>query len=331
MKALYGIAGGVALAVALMVAPQAEAAMVQAGPTLCPVGVDAPARLSLAELRKRYGAADDRYMTIDGVELRYRDEGKGPVLLLLHGSRSTLNAWDGVTDRLKSRYRILRFDQPPAGLSGPLTKEAIAAVGSPEALVAKFLDRLHVTKVTPVGVSSGGTMAYYFAAAYPERVEAVVLSNTPSDSVAEAKFTVPPALDAATARAKQLGVEGHAFWSNYLTYLYGETGRMAPGLIDYYCTMNLREREANPFGLHALTADKNRTAAALKGVRAPVLILWGMRDKILVPAAADTLAGYLVNAQSRSFVALDTVGHYPPMESPAAVADVIDTYLRRNR
>lgn len=297
----------------------------------CPAGVDAPARLPLAQLRRLYGAPGDRYMTINGVELRYRDEGKGPVLLLLHGSRSTLNAWDGVTVRLKARYRVLRFDQPPAGLSGPLSAAAIAAIGSPEALVAKFLDKLGVAKASVVGVSSGGTMAYYFAGAYPDRVEAVVLSNTPADSVADAHFTVPPALEAATNRAKQLGVEGRAFWSNYLTYLYGEPRRMTPGLIDTYCTINLRDKEPNPFGLHALTADKARTAAQLAAVKAPVLVLWGMRDPVLTPPAAKALTGYLVNAKSVSFVALDSVGHYPPMESPVAVADLIDSYLGRNR
>jgi pimeloyl-ACP methyl ester carboxylesterase len=297
----------------------------------CPAGVDAPARIPLDKLRRMYGAPDDRYVTIDGVELRYRDEGKGPVLLLLHGSRSTLNQWDGVTARLKARYRVLRFDQPPGGLSGPLRKEAIAAVGSPEALVAKFLDRLGVARVRIAGVSSGGTMAYYFAASHPERVDAVILSNTPADSVAEAHFEVPAALQAATDRARAVGVEGRAFWSNYLTFLYGEPARMAPGLIDKYCTLNLREKEPNPFGLHALTANKARTAEQLAAVRAPVLILWGMRDPVLTPPAATVLAGKLVHAKSVSFVAMDSVGHYPPMESPAAFADLMDTYLRRDR
>jgi pimeloyl-ACP methyl ester carboxylesterase len=298
---------------------------------LCPDGVDAPARIPLARLRALYGAKGDRYVTIDGVELRYRDEGTGPVLLLLHGSRSTLNQWDGVTARLKNRYRIVRFDQPPAGLSGPLTAQAMARVGSPEALVAKFLDALKIRQVTPVGVSSGGTMAYYFAATYPDRVNGVVLTNTPADSAAELQFTVTPALDAATKRTHELGVEGRAFWSNYLGFLYGDTSRIEPGLVDRYCTLNLREKEPNPFGLHALTANKDVTSAHLAAMRAPVLVAWGMRDKVLPPATADRLLARLPAAQSRSFVALETVGHYPPMESPDAVADLIDSWIRRNR
>ncbi|PEQ11401.1 hypothetical protein B2G71_17775 [Novosphingobium sp. PC22D] len=72
--------------------------------------------------------------------------------------------------------------------------------------------------------------------------------------------------------------------------------------------------------------------AHLKAVTAPVLLIWGMRDYVLRPdEEGRALESYLSNAKSRSFVALETVGHYPPMESPEAVADLIDAYIRRDR
>jgi pimeloyl-ACP methyl ester carboxylesterase len=292
-------------------------------------------RTSLADLRKRFGRPGDKYMSIKGVEVRYRDEGPRaagtPVLLLFHGSRSTLNQWDGVTNHLKSRYRIVRFDMPATGLSGPISDAGRAAVGSPEELVAGFLDGLKIDKVHVAGVSSGGTMSYYFAAAHPERVETVMLSNTPSNPVPNLKVDVPPDLANATARFKQTGIEGKDFWSSYLGSLYGEKSRMKPGLVDYYYETNLRVKEPNALSLHALTANEQKTMALLAKVKAPVLIVWGMRDYVLPPEQAYDLEKYLVNAQSRSFVALDTVGHYPPMESPEAVADVMDAFIRRDR
>lgn len=314
-------------------------ALLAASPTLpaaaaeTPAASEVPARVSLAQLRKQFGKPGDKYVTLKGVELRYRDEGnrKGPVLLLLHGSRSTLNQWDGVTARLKDRYRIVRFDMPPTGLSGPLTDEAKKAVGGPSQLVALFLDAVKVDKAVVAGVSSGGTMGYYFAAEYPDRVSALYLTNTPSNPVPELKVEVPPALEAATKRAKATGVEGMDFWSNYMGSLYGDPARMPAGLPRYYYETNLRVTEANPRGLHALTANKADTMARLAKVKAPVLIGWGMRDYVLRPQEGRDLASYLTNAKSVSFVALDTVGHYPPMESPEAVADLLDAWLKRDR
>lgn len=292
-------------------------------------------RLTLAELRKRFGRPGDKYISIKGVEVRYRDEGPRsaatPVLLLFHGSRSTLNQWDGVANRLKGRYRVLRFDMPAMGLSGPITDAGKAAVGSPEELVAGFLDGLKIGKVAVAGVSSGGTMSYYFAAAHPERVSSVILSNTPSNAVPSLKVDVPADLTAAIARFKQTGIEGRDYWSSYLGSLYGDRARMKPELVEFYYQTNLRVTEPNALSLHALTANAAKTMAQLAKVKAPVLILWGMRDYVLPPVQGYDLERYLANAQSRSFVALDTVGHYPPMESPEAVADLIDAFLRRDR
>jgi pimeloyl-ACP methyl ester carboxylesterase len=290
-------------------------------------------RTSLADLRKRFQKPGDRYVTIKGVELRYRDEGPktAPVLLLNHGSRSTLNQWDGVAAHLKGRYRIVRFDMPANGLSGSLSDAGRAAIGSPQALVAGFLDALKIDKVNIAGVSSGGTLSYYFAGAYPERVASLILSNTPSNAVPNLKVETPADLAAALARAKQTGIEGKDFWSAYLGSLYGERSRLQPGLSDKYYELNLRVKEPNAIGLHALTANTQTTMAQLAKVKAPVLLVWGMRDYVLPPVQGYDLEKYLVNAKSRSFVALDTVGHYPPMESPEAVADVMDAFIRRDR
>lgn len=285
----------------------------------------------LATLRKRLTAPGDHYADLGGVEIRYRDEGKGQVLVLLHGSSSTLNAWDGVVARLKNRYRIIRYDAPPSGLSGPVSDAAIKAIGAPETLVARLLDKLGVDKAAVFGTSSGGTLAYYFAATYPDRVTDLILSNTPADSVAEAKITPTPVLEAAVARAKQMGYKDQAYWRTYLSYLYGDPARLKQSTIDYYYQTNLRVPEKNPFGLYALTANKPATAAHLAAVKAPVLILWGMRDPVLAPPADVHLYDYLANARSRSIVRLETVGHYPPLESPDHVADIVDGFLNRNR
>ncbi|MDE1150817.1 MAG: alpha/beta hydrolase [Azospirillaceae bacterium] len=297
-------------------------------PEAAPPAVQRP---SLAEIRQRFGAPGDKYADLGGVEVRYRDEGKGPVLLLLHGSTSSLNSWDGVVNRLKGRYRIIRYDQPPASLSGPVSDEAAKTIGAPEALVARLLDKLGVDKAAVFGTSSGGTLAYYFAATYPDRVTQLILANTPANSVADAKIKTTPELDVEIARARKIGYQDREYWRVYLSYLYGEPKRLTPATIDYYYGVNMRAPEKNYLALMALTANKQATAEHLAAVKAPVLIIWGMRDPVLTPPSEVALYDYLTGAASRSLVRMDTVGHFPALESPERVADLVDAYLNRDK
>ncbi|MCY3816819.1 MAG: alpha/beta hydrolase, partial [Gammaproteobacteria bacterium] len=120
-------------------------------------------RLTLDELRQKYGDPDGRMAEIGGVEVYYKDQGEGPSILMIHGSRSSLRTWDRVAPELLDRYRVIRYDLPPNGLSGPVSDEAVDRT-DPADLAAGLLDHVGVDQVTCVGVSSGGTTCMYLAA-----------------------------------------------------------------------------------------------------------------------------------------------------------------------
>jgi len=46
--------------------------------------------LTLSELRAKYADPAGKIAVIGGVEVYYKDEGKGPAILMVHGSQSTL-------------------------------------------------------------------------------------------------------------------------------------------------------------------------------------------------------------------------------------------------
>ena len=75
-------------------------------------------RLSLESLRQEYAGADGRIAEIGGVEVYYKDQGEGPAILMIHGSRSTLRTWDRIAPELVDRYRVIRYDLPPHGPVG---------------------------------------------------------------------------------------------------------------------------------------------------------------------------------------------------------------------
>ena len=110
------------LALAIPALPVPAQAPAQAAPGGVPVPDVAPPAdapwLSLSQLRAKYGDAKGRIARIGGVEVYYKDEGKRPATLLIHGSVSSLKTYDGLAAQLRRHYRVIRFDVPPQGFGG---------------------------------------------------------------------------------------------------------------------------------------------------------------------------------------------------------------------
>lgn len=310
------------LAATFLAASPAHAADATAAPAAKPY-------LTLEQLRDKYAdRKNGRYATIGGVEVYYKDEGKpgAPVMLLIHGSQSTLRTWDYIAPVLVKRgYRVIRIDTPPLGLSGHVSDEAAAKL-TPAAFVSGLLEQRGVDKFNCVGVSSGGTTCMYLAATYPQRVTRLVMSNSPSDPVENAKITPTPEFEAAQREVRETGFQSQRFWNAFLDFFSGEPGRLDAGIREQYYDINRRTPEKNYTALTGLVRDHEKATAAMASVRCPTLLIWGARDQLLPPAAAGILAGYLKNTQV-SKVILPDVGHYPPLEVPARFAQLLLAYV----
>lgn len=285
--------------------------------------------LTLETLRAKYAdGREGRFATIGGVEAYYRDEGRGPAMLLIHGSRMSLLTWDKVAAAFLERgYRVIRYDLPPLGLSGSVSDEAAARL-TPAAFAAGLLDHIGVDRVTCVGVSSGGTTCTYLAATYPDRVTRLILSNSPSDPVdgGIAKLTRTATYEKALREAQRTGFRSQDFWNAFLDFYGGDPRSFDSTVREQYYDFNRRTPEKNPIALIGQVSDPVAARAAMARVRVPTLLIWGARDPLLPPPAAKVLEDYLENAQV-SKVFMPDVGHYPPVEAPARFAQLILTYL----
>jgi pimeloyl-ACP methyl ester carboxylesterase len=281
-------------------------------------GVTPPA--SLAELRAKYTDRAGHIADIGGVEVYYKDEGKGPAVLLIHGSISTLQAYDGVAAKLTGKYRVIRYDIPPYGLSGPVSDEAAAKlkpVDIPEQLLAK----LNVKAVTVVAFSSGGMTAAALAAKRPGLVQRLILSNVPADPVDSSHLKPTMVLDTSGVNFKSLQA-----WREFVDYFSGVPGRITPSELRWIYDMNRRAPEKNQRALVSLTSNHPYVVDTLAQVTSPTLLIWGERDLLLTPPTAAALAGYLTHADV-SKVMMPDIGHYPTMEAPDRFAAIVTNYI----
>lgn len=90
------------------------AALALLAATALQIRTDIPAE----ELKAKYTTPSSSFISVDGANLHYRDEGQGPAILLLHGTAASLNTWDGWATELSKSHRVLRLDLPGFGLTG---------------------------------------------------------------------------------------------------------------------------------------------------------------------------------------------------------------------
>ncbi len=284
-------------------------------------------RLSLQELRERYAAPESQYRNVEGIELHYRDEGRGPAVLLLPGSFGTLRQYDEVVARLKDRYRLVRIDIPGTGLSGPIPDEAVARGLRVEDLLDGLLDQLQIDRLSIYGISSGGIEAYRFAATRPGRVRALMLSNTPPGVVGEAGASQSPVLAALgwLSFAVMDGYRPRAYWRLFLAWVTGDPSEVTGAMVQEYYDINRRKLDRNP-RLRPIPQTPGEITPLLQQVRAPTLLLWGARGPVLPPPTMTQMARELPGARVTTELLPET-GHYAPGEDPDVIADRIDRFL----
>lgn len=282
--------------------------------------------LSVQQLRDKYADPVGKIANIDGQEIYYKDEGSGPVLLMIHGSQSSLRTYDRITEVLKDRYRVIRFDIPSWGLSSDVP-ENVAQTLRPSDIPARLLAQLGVDKVDCVGVSSGGTMCLYLAAQHPELINRLILSNMPSDPVKTDHMVQPESFIKAQEESNKRGFRDLHFWNEFLSYFAGDPARISTKTREEYYDFNRRTPDKHIITMVARIGDGKEARVLMQDVKNPTLLIWGAKDELLPPIAAANLANYLPNALvSRVF--MPDVGHYPPLESPDRFAGLIDSFVQ---
>src|SRR5438093_8652883 len=119
--------------------------------------------------------------------IRYREEGAGEPLLLLHGLGVNGDLWRKVVPRLSKDFRCIVPDWPLGSHSLPMSEEMDFSLPGLGQLAVDFMDALGLETVTLVGNDGGGAIAQMVAAERPERVTRMVLNS------AELYELAPPA------------------------------------------------------------------------------------------------------------------------------------------
>jgi len=146
-----------------------------------------------------------RFLPLGARRVAYELRGDGPPLVAPAWWVSHLELdwqtadfrrfWEGVADG----YTLIRYDRLGVGMSDRTVHESDLTIDEEVATLRALLDELGLERVTFLGGSCGSCTAIAFAAAYPERVERLVLYGSYPDG---AEVTPPGVGDAIIAAVR---------------------------------------------------------------------------------------------------------------------------------
>src|SRR6476646_8421982 len=102
-------------------------------------------------------------------------------------------------EELATGYTLIRYDRLGVGMSDRSVQESELSLDEEVATLRALLDELELERVSLIGGSSGSCTAIAFAAAFPERVERLVLYGSYPDGAA---ITAPGVGDAILAAVR---------------------------------------------------------------------------------------------------------------------------------
>ena len=284
-----------------------------------------------ATLRQRYGGPPSQFITIDGTELHVRDEGTGPVVVLLHGSIVSLREWDPVVDRLKSRYRLVRFDWPPYGLSQPDPRNEYSTARD-VALLQGLVEHLNLAPFTLVATSNGGNIALEYAARHPDRVKALALSVLPIERPSQTR--------AVDARIRILDWFHQRFLPDYHSKYWFRLileDTTPPGFVppktlvdtmhDFNNLPGAAQRQRTYIASNTKLFKTTDVGAVASRITVPVLLQWCERDTVISQNADQTVARF--TRAPVTLVRYPKFGHFPMWEDPDLFTADLGKFLEK--
>lgn len=277
---------------------------------------------SLADAERLYAPAPSQFIDIDGTRIHYRDEGQGPALVLIHGSRASLHQWDGWVRELGSRYRIIRFDVVGHGLTGADGKDDYGAERQ-LFLIDELLRRLDVPRAIFAGTSSGSTLAVRYAAQHPERVERLLLSTVPLRLPAAQRIS---RADRAVFwfHDKVLGTAAtDLYWRTFLRSIYADPNKVTDELVTRYRVLNTHPGQQQRFSARLAnwrsSGGAERDFALAAQIQVPTLVQWGLAGPVL-PSDIQCAISSAFTATSVRVVSYPDLGHKLVMEDATRTA-----------
>ncbi len=237
---------------------------------------------------------------------KFVDEGKGPVLLLLHGLFGALSNWEGVVNRFSQNFRVVIpmlpiYEMPikEAGLEG-LRK-----------FVEDFVAFKTLRDMIIMGNSLGGHIALLYTLNNADKVKKLILTG--SSGLFE---------DSMGGSYPKRG--NYDYIRERVAYTFYDPNVATKDLVDEVFETTRSIPKCMRIVAIAKSAQRNNMAEEIPKITTPTLLVWGLNDTITPPIVAHEFNRLIPNSQLKF---IDKCSHAPMMEHPEKFNELLADFL----
>jgi 3-oxoadipate enol-lactonase len=263
---------------------------------------------------------NDIRKSVNDLMISYTDAGQheAPVIIFIHGFPFNKFMWNIQQEALKDNYRVIAYDVRGHGFSEAGEEDFSIDLFVNDLLC--FMDALKIGKTILCGLSMGGYIALNAIENYPERFDALILSDT--NCIADTPEVKEKRMKAIES-IRNSGVEKYADES--IKNLFASesfTSRVKE--IAYVWEMIVKTSKQSLYNTLFALSKRKETCSKLPDIMVPVLIMVGKEDKITPPAAAQMMHEKILNSSIRI---LEHAGHLSNMENPLDFNDQLKKFI----
>lgn len=280
--------------------------------------------MTLEELKEKYTYKSSRFIPIEGLDIHYCDEGEGDIILLIHGTFSSLHSFDDWNEILKKKYRVIRLDLPGFGLTGP-HPDHLYNIESYIDFIDAFLTKLNIKSCSVAGHSLGGWLSWEFSLKYTNRVDKLILIDS-AGYKGEGNMPLPFVIAQTPVLRNVFNYVPKAVIRRFVRQVFHDQSKVTDELVERYFELFHREGNKEAFVKLANSSYMHNTET-LCNLNVPVLIMWGDKDKWINVNRTSLFDQDLPDSE---VIIYENVGHVPMEEIPEKTAEDLISFLEKS-
>jgi len=240
-------------------------------------------------------------------EFKYLEEGKGQVILLLHGLFGALSNWQAVVEEFSKNYKVII---PLLPIYEMQIKEA--TLEGLVDFVEKFVELKGFSNMIIMGNSLGGHLGLLYILTNADKVDRLILTG--SSGLFESSMG---------ASFPKRG--SYEYLKERIEYTFYDPLTATKELIDEVFETLKSIPKCLRIVSFAKSAQRNNLSNDLFKVKIPTLLIWGLNDTITPPMVAHEFNRLIPNSHLRF---IDRCSHVPMMEHTEKFNTIVREFLQ---